>query len=500
MTDAPRPSTLIAHGLHLVLLALMLGGLYRAGITPEVMQTNGWWLPFLVVHAGILFANLAMAVLLGRNEPGDQLTIEGRRADLVDSRAIVIEQLRNLESERHKLSDEDYARERAALIAVGAEAARQLDLGSPAPLEPPPMSDDPNHDPVTALVGRLRSEQLNNPAAFEQALSRLGLRAAPPSGSLPGEWRGAGITLLLVGLVALLFRDAGETATDRVGNMGMTGGDSVGMAEPSQVAPAPATPSPEVVALQQRLAADPNDLEALNKLTENALGTQDIQGAMELNARALEVSPTDPDARAFQQVLRAFIGRQAEALTALDALILEHPTHHRSLVYRGLLGMRDEPARSVEMFERAAAIEDSPQLQQAIAQARALAAGGDAALPPPAAADPGAPAAALVKGRIELAPGVDGTAGKVLFVSLRPAAGGPPVAALKLGPGPFPMDFAVTTADVLPMAGNRPLPDAFLLVARLDSDGDPLSRPETDPAAEAAGVSKGAEGLTLTLK
>lgn len=494
MTEARPPSTAIAHLLHAALLVVMLAGLNAAGITPEVMSANGWWTAFLVVHAGILLGNLAMAVLLQRGDAASLLAAEGRHQDLSDSRAIVIEQLRNLESERHKLSDDDYTRERTALVAVGAEASRQLDQGPTPSADGAPMSQDPTTDPVTALVGRLRQEQMANPAAFEQALSRLGL-GGPPASAIPGEWKGAGYALLLVGIIAILSRDAGQSAKDRAPGMGMTGGDSIGMSEAPMQNSEPSTIDPETQALNDRLAANPNDLEAINLLTERALGRQDLKKAMELNARALEVAPKDQDARVYQQVLRAFIGRRPEALIGLDEVLAENPVHHRALVYRGLLSMQDEPAKAVEVFERAVAIEDSPQLQQALAEARARAAGGGM---PPEEPPPSAAPTLLAKGTITLAPAASAATGQVTFVSLRPAAGGPPIAALKLPPGPFPLTFEVTTADLLPMAGNRPVPDSFQLVARLDSDGDAFSRPETDPAAEQA-VSKGAVDLQLVL-
>jgi hypothetical protein len=188
-------------------------------------------------------------------------------------------------------------------------------------------------------------------------------------------------------------------------------------------------------------------------------------------------------------------------MAGLDAVLAEAPEHHKALVYRGLLSLREDPATAVKMFERAAAVEDSPQLQAALAEARTLAAGGTVRPPMGQPAAPsGKPVEVLAKGRITLADGADATAGKVLFVALRPAPGVPPVASVKLPPGPFPMDFEVTTANVLPMAGNRPLPESFLVVARLDSDGNAFTKPDTDPAIEVPGVTKGAEGLEITLQ
>jgi len=51
-----------------------------------------------------------------------------------------------------------------------------------------------------------------------------------------------------------------------------------------------------------------------------------------------------------------------------------------------------------------------------------------------------------------------------------------------MAPGPFPLEFVVGPADV--MIPGRPFAGPISLTARLDADGDPLSR---DPADLVAG-------------
>jgi hypothetical protein len=69
-----------------------------------------------------------------RERPDAALAVlwQARREDLEHSRRIVIEQLRALEVEKDKLAPEDYTRDRAELIAVGAEASRELFDGTPS--------------------------------------------------------------------------------------------------------------------------------------------------------------------------------------------------------------------------------------------------------------------------------------------------------------------------------------------------------------------------------
>lgn len=110
-----------------------------------------------------------------------------------------------------------------------------------------------------------------------------------------------------------------------------------------------------------------------------------------------------------------------------------------------------------------------------------------------------APAGPGVSGTIQ-APGLAAPpAGAVLFVIVRPAdrAGGPPLAVRRLTPSAFPVDFEVGPQDA--MMGGGPFPDQVTVEARLDGDGDPLSRGPDDRSAGSVTVQTGATGVTLRL-
>ena len=82
-------------------------------------------------------------------------------------------------------------------------------------------------------------------------------------------------------------------------------------------------------------------------------------------------------------------------------------------------------------------------------------------------------------------------------VSLRQAGvPGPPLAAKKLPPGPFPLSFTLTEAD-RPMA-NGPVPDELEVQVTLDADGDPMSK----TAGDLEGIvpaTKGAASVSVAL-
>jgi hypothetical protein len=90
-------------------------------------------------------------------------------------------------------------------------------------------------------------------------------------------------------------------------------------------------------------------------------------------------------------------------------------------------------------------------------------------------------------------------AGAIVFVTLREGGfgAGPPLAAKRLQASGFPMPFEIGSSDS--MSGES-LPDDLLVEARIDADGDPMTRPRTDPYASADRVRSGASDVKLVLK
>ena len=115
---------------------------------------------------------------------------------------------------------------------------------------------------------------------------------------------------------------------------------------------------------------------------------------------------------------------------------------------------------------------------------------------------PGTPIASAgpgISGTIE-APGLESPPpGAVLFVFVRPAdrSAGPPLAVQRLSPSALPTAYSIGPADA--MLGPAPFPDRVVVEARLDADGDPLSREPGDLSARSGPVATGSAGVTLTL-
>ncbi|HHO52110.1 MAG TPA: tetratricopeptide repeat protein [Deltaproteobacteria bacterium] len=124
--------------------------------------------------------------------------------------------------------------------------------------------------------------------------------------------------------------------------------------------------------------------------------------------------------------------------------------------------------------------------------------GASSAAPRVAPAAPPAAPEVLVSGTARLGAGAEVTGSETVFISVKDPRGGPPLAATRGAPR-FPMSFQITSANLLPMAGNRPVPDQLLVSVRLDKDGSASTR-DGEPEATLSGVAKGSTGLELTLQ
>lgn len=107
--------------------------------------------------------------------------------------------------------------------------------------------------------------------------------------------------------------------------------------------------------------------------------------------------------------------------------------------------------------------------------------------PHPAAPRAAAEAETIARGEIRLAPGAEAPPSAVLFIIARQAggAGGPPLAAKRIGAPAFPLSYTLTGSDS--MAPGRSLEGRVEISARLDSDGNASTRGAGDLSGVFAG-------------
>lgn len=406
-------------------------------------EWSDWGLPLGVFALGLLIGLVAVLRLRHRDAA---VEAEGREQDLLQAHRAAVEALKALELDREKLDPTDYAREHEALLARGAAALRELEAfragrtSAPPPVQPP-----------------------------------------PPRGMAP-EWKGALTALSVVAVLFVLVQFVRADTVPRRDGASMTGRQDLG-------APAAGESSWAQVRAQldAGIAAAPEDVHLLNEATQASLSAGDLQAAMEYNQRAFTIDPENADATAYKALLAAMVGLHDRAIEGLDEVLAKHPDHARAVTYKGLLLLEmRRHHEAVEALEKAVALQPTlAPLREQLERARTLAA-AEVVLAGTATLDP-ARAGAL-------------TGRETVYVSVRDPAGGPPLAAVRLPPGPFPLAFEVTTADAIAMGGAaRPFPETLALTVRIDTDGDPTTR-DGEPSAEMAAVARGTAHLELELR
>jgi tetratricopeptide (TPR) repeat protein len=458
------------------------------------------WQPAIVVLASALVLGALLTLWLRRRggtaaEPHGAPPLELR--DLDGRVAALFVQLRELEDAASKRTPEQLARERYALELEAARALQARD----------------------AAAVKLQTKAAAAPAP------------APPAGATRGFLWGA----LSSAAVGLLVFYVSQSATQRQEGGSPTG---TGMGSAPRAAAGAAgggNDAPEdarTTELRQAVAKNPDNLDARLELASQLLGQHDMMGVWNETQYVLERQPGHPRALSYQSLVRLAMGQGDVAVSMLKQAIAADPKlieAHENLafVYTSLGRTQEAEAAVAETTrlspedgerlkhalvqiaasrrERAASPEGvqahadvPPPADEAQADAPAAPAPGGAPAPPAAGARAGSGA---VFGWIEADASVTARigSGSVIFLTVRPAgvSQGPPVAVKRLAPGRFPMQFEVTAQDS--MMGQA-LPDAMRIDVRADSDGDPLTRPASDPAGFADSVALGRTGVRITLK
>jgi len=103
--------------------------------------------------------------------------------------------------------------------------------------------------------------------------------------------------------------------------------------------------------------------------------------------------------------------------------------------------------------------------------------GGESAASPAVATEPELPEN-QISGVIKLGRQVRLKERMMFFISARPAGGGPPIAAQRMFRPEFPYKFVLSAKDA--MIAGTPFEGELEITARLDQDGDPITRQEGD--------------------
>ncbi|MEZ4266336.1 MAG: tetratricopeptide repeat protein [Myxococcota bacterium] len=472
------------------------------------------WTSAVAVLGGGLALGLALVMVSRKGEsaaPARDLAREAKLEDLKRRRELLVEQLRDLD-DMQSAGDAVAAEERSRLEREAATVLRDL--------------------------SRLESGEVAPQRSTAQATT----------GGMSPQLRGALQGGLIVGFFALMFFVLQSTTRPREEGMGITGNDPRPAATPmgGQGRPAPADhpqageDTPRLQAARAAVAADPGSMESKVELAFALADAGQWMEAYKASEEILALEPGQPDALMVQSSIRLVMGQLDKAIELADKVITNHPTHTKALAYRGMLAFRagDRPG-AIANLERARQIAGPDEtLDAMIAEVKtkplpteAGGEGGEGAMPPghpptgdeaaggmpaghppipgaetggmpaghpaiPGAAQPQAAATTgdvAVAGTIRLADGVTAPPGATLFVIARrpDVPRGPPAATRRYPATSFPLAFSLGQDNV--MLGG-PFPEEFTLSARLDTDGNAMTRAPGDLEGAVTGTVKKGTG------
>ena len=421
-----------------------------------------WYGAGAMLLAGIIIGVLVLYRMKRRDVPdAETLALETQRDDLV-------RQLREL----HEAGGSE--EERRKLERQTADVLRAID---------------------TRITDRAKAEAARIAAPAAQ------LRQAAIKGFV---W-GAGSVALLGGLAWYVSQKAQPRNEGQPAPMA---------ARTGTLAPAAPRSDPALQEIEAAVAKDPNNLAMRDDLARAYLDRENLMAVFDQTKFVLERTPNDARALTYQALVRIAMGQVDNAETMLARAIKNDPKILDA--YVGLAWAQTtagKPALAEQTIQAAAKQhpEEQARLQEVLAKMKQQAAAQPPASRqhPSGAGDPSAPSMMQMPAgsntpveapthvTVQLEGGRNLPSTGVLFVIARGAGvtSGPPAAVKRLPLGSFPVEIDLTSADSMM---GQPLPPAMRLEARIDSDGNPLTRDPKDPVAVLDNVAMGSR-VQLTL-
>jgi tetratricopeptide (TPR) repeat protein len=306
-------------------------------------MTQTQWLPGVIVLAIGLAIGFAFLVRFRRGGGRPNRDAGDRLADLERRAQLALDQLKELEADRHHLEPSQFETEknRLELEAAGAlrardEYARDLAASSKGTPRPEPTG------PSTVSAGWFgRHPQLK------------------------GALWGGGVVLFFVALGLLLGREQ-KPRQEGAGAIGRT---------PPMAGTAEQQEDPGLNEALANYQAHPESIDAMSRLAHELINRQDFEEASRLTERALGMDPFHLESRIHRVVLAAIQGNRERGEKALEHLANAYPNAYEGRLYLGLLALQSGEHRvALDNFERYAAEappnEQPPRLTEGIAMLR----------------------------------------------------------------------------------------------------------------------------------
>ncbi len=342
--------------------------------------------------------------------------------------------------------------------------------------------------------------------ASEVASRQPPIAAAPARPTSP--WIGFVYGVMTMGVLGGLFFFASQGSSERSEGGSPTGGNAMGPA-----ADRPQTSAPDdaaLKALEESVQRTPKGISQRIELIRAYVQRRDLMKVFDQTKAVLEIEPGNPHALTYQALVRVAMGQADQAETMLTEAIKKDPTIEDAYIHLAMarlqMGNRQGAEQAIQGGQRQFP-EDKELLAQVFAQIAGEADAPGGVNTPPQHPDVGTPAASQETASVpasglvvvvDVPKGVSIPASAILFVILREAGAetGPPVAVKRVPAVGFPITVTLSEKDS--MAGES-LPGLVRIDARIDRDGDPMTKNPADPIASEDNVRAGAGQILLVL-
>jgi tetratricopeptide (TPR) repeat protein len=434
-----------------------------------------------VSAAGMIVSGLIVGFMFWYGMKGRASKPDLERRDLEAKRDALLAQLRELKEMGG--SEEEQRR----LERETADVLRKLDVHPSA---------------------KRRSDSPVRPAAEDGRTGESDLRfaAATRAAAVRGFVWGA-LSVAVLGGIAWFVTEKATPRTDS-----MTGGTPMTSAAP-QSAAQQQPPDAALQQIQAAVAKSPDDLELRSELAKAFLERENLMGVFEQTSYILKRFPNDAKALTYQALVRVSMGQSAGAVEMLQRAIKSDPDltdAYVALAWANMQGGKTSEAEGLIAEAGRRHPDQKAKLDEVLVRMKEQMKNAPPAAMP--ANHPGLPnpdgsqsAAAPAAGgpslhvTLTLDPSAKSSPNAVLYVIARAAGqtAGPPAAVKRINAPTFPIEIVLSTADSMM---GQPLPPNVRLEARLDSDGDAMTKNPSDPHAMQDGVTTNGGKVGLVLK
>jgi tetratricopeptide (TPR) repeat protein len=257
-------------------------------------------------------------------------------------------------------------------------------------------------------------------------------------------------------------------------------------------------PDPALQQIEAAVAKSPDDLEMRNQLAKAYLERENLMGVFEQTKFILAKTPDDARALTYQALVRMSMGQRDPAAEMLRHAIKSDPQlidAYVALAWDDI--QRGKTAEAEAQIAEATRRhpEQKQRLDDVLSKMKEQAKNPAPAVAPAAAAPASGPSVHVTLTLAGAAPSPNA----VLFVIARAAGqtAGPPAAVKRIAGPTFPLDIDLSAADSMM---GQPLPATVRIEARLDSDGDAMTKNPSDPHAAQDGVATNGTRVSLALQ